>query len=88
MTITQFEVVSRQKKVLGNPSGLIESSDDIHHVVPLLSLNPYKYNWTAIVRVSSKSPLRPWKNERGEGKVFNMDLVDSTVSCIVNYCLM
>ena len=100
MMITQFDVVSKHKKVLGNPNRTIESSD--HFVVPVLSLNPYKSHWTVIARVTSKSLLRKWNNEKGEGQVFNMDLVDSTVreknilvcSCTrvpctkVHFCLM
>ncbi|PKA59761.1 hypothetical protein AXF42_Ash011885 [Apostasia shenzhenica] len=43
---------------------------------PLCSLNPYQGNWTIKVRVTSKGNLRTYKNTRGEGQVFNVELTD------------
>ncbi|XP_043704466.1 replication protein A 70 kDa DNA-binding subunit B [Telopea speciosissima] len=45
-------------------------------VHPLVSLNPYQGNWTIKVRVSSKGNMRSYKNARGEGFVFNVELAD------------
>ncbi|KAJ7277071.1 hypothetical protein O6H91_02G027800 [Diphasiastrum complanatum] len=45
-------------------------------VSPLVSLNPYQGNWTIKVRVTSKGPLRTYRNARGEGNVFNVELTD------------
>ncbi|KAH9322348.1 hypothetical protein KI387_016987, partial [Taxus chinensis] len=45
-------------------------------VYPLVSLNPYQGNWTIKVRVTSKGPLRTFRNARGEGSVFNVELTD------------
>ncbi|KAK9684486.1 hypothetical protein RND81_10G213300 [Saponaria officinalis] len=45
-------------------------------VQPLASLNPYQGNWTIKVRVTSKGNLRSYKNARGEGNVFNVELTD------------
>ncbi|KAF5205815.1 Replication protein a dna-binding subunit b [Thalictrum thalictroides] len=45
-------------------------------VFPLVSLNPYQGNWTIKVRVTSKGNLRTYKNARGEGQVFNVELTD------------
>lgn len=45
-------------------------------VYPLVSLNPYQGNWTIKVRVTNKGPLRTFRNARGEGSVFNVELTD------------
>ncbi|MCL7022964.1 hypothetical protein MKW94_028869 [Papaver nudicaule] len=45
-------------------------------VHPLVSLNPYQGSWTIKVRVTSKGNLRTYKNARGEGCVFNVELTD------------
>ncbi|KAL9227314.1 hypothetical protein vseg_003016 [Gypsophila vaccaria] len=45
-------------------------------VQPLASLNPYQGNWTIKVRVTSKGNMRSYKNARGEGNVFNVELTD------------
>ncbi|XP_031104606.1 replication protein A 70 kDa DNA-binding subunit B-like [Ipomoea triloba] len=43
---------------------------------PLVSLNPYQGNWTIKVCVTSKGNMRSYKNARGEGCVFNVELTD------------
>ncbi|KAK4487359.1 hypothetical protein RD792_006019 [Penstemon davidsonii] len=45
-------------------------------IQPLVSLNPYQANWTIKVRVTSKGNMRSYKNARGEGCVFNVELTD------------
>ncbi|CDP19103.1 unnamed protein product [Coffea canephora] len=45
-------------------------------IYPLLSLNPYQGMWTIKVRVTSKGSVRTYKNARGEGCVFNVELTD------------
>ncbi|XP_052174654.1 replication protein A 70 kDa DNA-binding subunit B-like [Diospyros lotus] len=45
-------------------------------VHPLVSLNPYQGNWTIKVRVTNKGNMRTYKNARGEGCVFNVELTD------------
>ena len=49
---------------------------------PISSLNPYQSKWTIRVRVASKPSIREWSNSRGQGKVFNVDLVDESVSTV------
>lgn len=48
-------------------------------VRPLVSLNPYQGNWTIKVSVTSKGNMRTYKNARGEGCVFNVELTDEDV---------
>ncbi|NP_001384500.1 Replication protein A 70 kDa DNA-binding subunit B [Zea mays] len=45
-------------------------------VHPLITLNPYQGNWVIKVRVTSKGNLRTYRNARGEGCVFNVELTD------------
>ncbi|CAL5198466.1 unnamed protein product [Lathyrus oleraceus] len=45
-------------------------------VRPLVSLNPYMGSWTIKVSVTSKGALRTYRNARGEGCVFNVELTD------------
>ncbi|KAG5056551.1 hypothetical protein AAZX31_05G019900 [Glycine max] len=45
-------------------------------VRPLVSLNPYQGNWTIKVSVTSKGNMRTYKNARGDGCVFNVELTD------------
>lgn len=49
-------------------------------VHPLVSLNPYQGNWTIKVRLTNKGTMRTYKNARGEGCVFNVELTDEDVS--------
>lgn len=44
---------------------------------PLKSINPFMREFTIKARVSAKSTVRHWKNARGEGKLFNVDLIDA-----------
>ena len=59
-------------------------------VRPLVSLNPYQGNWTIKVSVTSKGNMRTYKNARGEGCVFNVELADEDVrsSLFDQYCCM
>ena len=68
--------------VMTSPGGTPLSS---RGVIPITGLNPYQNKWTIKARVSSKPAIRTWSNSRGEGRVFNVDLVDSSV-CLIE-CL-
>lgn len=54
-------------------------------VHPLVSLNPYQGNWTIKVRVTNKGVMRNYKNARGEGCVFNVELTDEEVRMLPVY---
>lgn len=45
---------------------------------PIEALSPYSNKWTIRARVTQKSDIRTWSNQRGEGKLFNVNLMDDT----------
>ncbi|XP_008557136.1 replication protein A 70 kDa DNA-binding subunit [Microplitis demolitor] len=45
---------------------------------PIAALSPYQNKWVIKARVASKSDIRTWSNSRGDGKLFNMTLVDES----------
>lgn len=47
-------------------------------VFGISSLNPYQNKWSIRVRVTNKSAIRTYSNAKGEGKLFNVDLIDNT----------
>jgi len=47
-------------------------------VYPIEALSPYQNNWTIKARVTSKSEVKHWSNPRGEGKLFNVTLMDES----------
>lgn len=56
----------------------LQQDIDINNVHPISSLSPYQNKWTIRARVINKAPVRTWSNQRGEGKLFSMDLVDES----------
>ncbi|XP_015111159.1 replication protein A 70 kDa DNA-binding subunit [Diachasma alloeum] len=63
-----------EKRALNNT---INSGTHIS-TTPIGALSPYQNRWVIKARVSSKSAIRTWSNSRGEGKLFNMDLLDES----------
>lgn len=49
-----------------------------HVTSPIVSLTPYQNKWVIKARVTSKSNIRTWTNQRGDGKLFSMDLMDES----------
>ena len=46
------------------------------HLFPIRNLNPYNDKWTIKVKVLSKSDIKTWKNEKGQGKLFSFEIMD------------
>lgn len=47
-------------------------------IYPIEGLSPYQNNWTIKARVTQKSEIKTWSNQRGEGKLFNVTLMDES----------
>ena len=47
-------------------------------VHPIASLTPYQNRWRIRARVTLKSTVRTWSNSKGEGKLFNVNLLDDS----------
>lgn len=48
------------------------------NVFAIEQLSPYQNQWTIKARVLYKSDIRTWLNARGEGKLFNVNLLDES----------
>lgn len=69
-----------QWRQTGNPGmggGPTIRNSGAQRIVPIDSLTPYTNKWAIKARVTSKSDLRRYTNQRGEGKVFSFDLLDN-----------
>lgn len=48
------------------------------NVFPIEGLSPYQNNWTIRAKVKTKSDIRTYSNQKGEGKFFSVTLMDET----------
>ncbi|KAF9523431.1 hypothetical protein CPB83DRAFT_821579 [Crepidotus variabilis] len=48
------------------------------YIYPINRLSLYQDNWTIKARVTQKSEVKTWSNPRGEGKLFNVTLMDDS----------
>ena len=44
---------------------------------PIASLHPYHTRWTIKARVTAKGERRTWQNDKGNGSLFSVDLLDA-----------
>lgn len=72
VTKSAAQIVNEQNKNMA-PSARMAMTRRVHS---LASLNPYQGNWTIKVRVTAKGNMRTYKNAKGEGCVFNVELTD------------
>ncbi|XP_048136084.1 replication protein A 70 kDa DNA-binding subunit B isoform X3 [Rhodamnia argentea] len=66
------QIVHEQHRNMA-PAARLAMTRRVH---PLVSLNPYQGSWTIKVRVTSKGSMRTYRNTKGEGCVFNVELTD------------
>jgi len=48
-----------------------------YEYTPIKSLNTFLFDWKIKARVTKKHQMRTYKNERGSGKILNIELIDS-----------
>jgi replication factor A1 len=48
------------------------------YFTPIESITPYNHKYTIRGRVVSKTPVKSWHNQNGEGRLFSVTLVDET----------
>eukprot|EP01147_Barroeca_monosierra_P001107 gene1107-4335_t len=59
-------------------SGIGSGSAETGAFSPIMSLHPYLHRWAIRARVSNKSKVREWNNQRGSGRLFSVDLIDNS----------
>ncbi|CAM9765032.1 unnamed protein product, partial [Phaeothamnion confervicola] len=59
----------------GGGSGPVERRNQ-SFFTPISQVNPYQNRWTIKARVTSKGDIRAWSNQRGEGQLFSIEMLD------------
>lgn len=54
------------------------SSQKSRPIFAIEQLSPYQNMWTIKARVSFKGDIKTWSNQRGEGKLFNVNFLDTS----------
>jgi replication factor A1 len=48
------------------------------NLYPIEGLSPYTHKWTIRARCTQKTDIKTWRNAKGEGKLFSVNLLDDT----------
>lgn len=79
--------IDDKKSISPNPTNEnLNSNSNSNSTVPnkfkglttIDQLSPYHNSWTIKARVSYKGDMRTWSNQRGQGKLFSVHLLDET----------
>ncbi|SCU82414.1 LADA_0C05094g1_1 [Lachancea dasiensis] len=71
---------SPQNQYNGGRGGNVQppSSQKSRPIFAIEQLSPYQNMWTVKARVSFKGDIKTWSNQKGEGKLFNVNLLDTS----------
>ena len=72
------KAASAQKSAAAQKSGQPSSANGNRNIHAIEGLSPYGNSWTIKARCTNKSDMRTWSNTRGDGKLFNVTLMDET----------
>ncbi|WWC62468.1 uncharacterized protein I303_105064 [Kwoniella dejecticola CBS 10117] len=56
----------------------MKGKQDVGPLYPIEGLSPYQNKWTIKARVTQKSDIKHYSNQRGEGKLFSVTFMDET----------
>lgn len=66
---------AQKNNPFGGSAGGTDGDDQYQ---PVTALSPYQKDFKIKVRCTRKGPIRTWSNSRGDGKLFSVDLLDSS----------
>ncbi|CCJ28324.1 unnamed protein product [Pneumocystis jirovecii] len=67
-------ILQNQKEEINNRISSVSSAT----IYPIESLSPYQNRWTIKARVTSKTEIKHWHNQKGEGKLFSCVFMDES----------
>lgn len=68
----QYNSAQKNHETLGS------SSQKSRPIFAIEQLSPYQNMWTIKARVSYKGDIKTWHNQKGEGKLFNVNFLDTS----------
>lgn len=75
----QVKQETQQERNLPSRAVANNASSGAHqNIYPIESLSPYAHKWTIRARVTSKSEIKTWHKQSGEGKLFSVNLMDDS----------
>lgn len=73
---TTMQTSQQNKNSSLSPSNNVSNDSTIIH--PINGISPYHNKWTIKARVSNKTDIKKWANNKGEGRLFSFTLIDES----------
>lgn len=74
----QQPIQAQQVKQLHHQQSSMSSSQKSKPIFAIEQLSPYQNVWTIKARVSFKGDIKTWHNQRGDGKLLNVNFLDTS----------